>query len=79
MHREGEDVVDALKDRGGTVAVMHVQVDDHGSPDEPIPLQYANRDRDVVDETKPFAVIGEGVVEAAAQVHRDPALASRSP
>ena len=74
MHRERENVWIALEGRRRAVAVMHVEIDDHRPPDDPFPLEYADRDRHVVDETKPLAVIGEGVVKATPQMHRDPAL-----
>jgi len=53
---------------------MHVKID-HGHPAHgSLPLKGANRDRHVVDETETLAVIGERVVKAAAQVHRDPPI-----
>src|SRR3954468_24174051 len=59
------------KYRCGSVAVMNVAIDGHGSPDFAIALHAANGDRDVVNHAKAFAVIRKGVVKSAADVDRD--------
>ncbi len=59
---------------GGTVSLVHVAVDGHGAPDSSALLHHANRDRDVIDHAEAFAVIGEGMMKAAADVHADAVL-----
>ena len=79
MHREGEDVGIAPENRGRAVTVMHVQIDDRRASQHSLPPQRAKRDRHVVDETEPLAVIGEGVVKAAAEMHGDALLEGQPP
>lgn len=56
---------------GGPVAVMNVGVDDHGGLNHAVVLEAADGDGDIVKDAEAFAVIGESVVEAAADVHGD--------
>ena len=70
MNGESEDRGIAGKNGGGTVAVVDVGVDDHGSLDGTVVLEAADGDGDVVDDAEAFAVVGEGVMEAAADVGR---------
>ena len=45
------------------------------------PLEGAHRDRDVVEDAEPLAVVGESVVRAAGEIHRDavPSAAAAAP
>ncbi len=58
----------ARENGGGSVAVVNVSVDDHGGADGAVVLESADGDGDVVDDAEAFAVIGESVMEAAADV-----------
>src|SRR5580698_5219499 len=57
------------EDGGSTVSLMHIAIDGHRLPNKSALLHDANRDRDVVDHAETFAVIREGVMESAADVH----------
>ena len=70
VNRAAEDGVIAVEDHRGPVAVMDVAVEDRGAANPAIALERADGDRDVVEQTESFAVIREGVMEAAAQVER---------
>ncbi len=63
----------AGEDRPGAIAVVEVQVDDENRRREPSPAQIAQGDRHVVPQAEALAMVGEGVVEAAAQVDGDAA------
>ena len=67
VHREGKRVVIAGKNRRGAVALVDVAVDYRRATD-PSRAHCTNRDRHVVQYTKPFAAIGEGVMRAAGKV-----------
>jgi len=68
VDREGEHTLVALKERGRTVAVVRVAVDDGRALDAAGALQQAYPQGDVIEETKTLAVIVERVVKAAADV-----------
>ena len=48
---------------------MDIAVDHHGAGDLAVALHAADGNRYVVDQAEAFAVIGEGVVKAASNVH----------
>ena len=73
VDREGEHALVALKERGRTVAVVRVAVDDGSALDAAVALQQAYRQGDVIEETEALAVIVERVVKAAADVAGDAA------
>src|SRR3974377_948859 len=64
-------VAGVAKDNGSAVALMHVAIDRHGALDELALLQAADGDSEVVQHTEAFAVIGVGVVKAAANADAD--------
>ena len=66
----------AAKDYRRAVALVDIAIDGQGALDASVPLHLANGDGDIVDDAEALAVIGKGVVEAAAEVHRD-AVAKR--
>src|SRR5256885_3109656 len=68
MDGDGEDGVVVVKNGGGAVAVVDVSVDDNGFANGAISLQAADCDRDVVNGAEALAMIGVGVVKAAAEV-----------
>lgn len=49
--------------------MMDVGVDDHGGFDGMVELQAANGDGDIVNDAEAFAVVGESVMEATADVY----------
>ena len=65
---EGEDGGVGGEDGGGAVAVVDVGIDDHGAGNQAFGLEGADGDGNVVEGTEAFAVVGEGVMEAAADV-----------
>src|SRR5690348_221510 len=74
MHAEREHAVVAGKDRVRAVALVNVEIDDRGATDAASVLQGPNGDRDVVEDAKPFPMIGEGVVSATGEIHRNAVL-----
>jgi len=56
------------EDGGGAVALVDVAIHGHGARDLLLLLQAADGHGHVVDHAEALAVVGEGVVEAAAQV-----------
>src|ERR1700751_6189739 len=53
------------KNSGGTVALVHIAVESHRGTNLLVTLHAANRDGDIIDHAKAFAVIGKGVVKSA--------------
>ncbi len=69
VYRERKDLIDLREHRGGPIAVVDVAVD-HGRPlDRPIAAQRLDGNGDVIDETEPLSMVGEGVVKPAPEVH----------
>ena len=68
MDGESEDVGISGEDAGSAVALVDIGVDDHDGADGAIGLEAADGNGDVVDHAEAFAVAGEGVMEAAANV-----------
>ena len=74
MKGEREDGRVALEDGGGAIALVHVTID-HGNSRrcrtrcDRIPLDDARGDGDIVEDTVAGAMIAEGVMRAAGQVH----------
>ena len=74
MKGEREDGGVALEDGSGAIALVHVTID-HGNSRrrrtrrDRIPLNDARGDGDIVEDTVACAVIGEGVMRAAGEVH----------
>ena len=56
------------EDRRGAVALVHVAIDDGHAAREPVALQHARGDGDVIEDAIALAAIGKGVVRAAGQV-----------
>jgi hypothetical protein len=52
---------------------MHVEIDYRGAFDRASALQGADRDGDVVEDAKPFAVIWKGVMRPTGENHRNAA------
>ena len=71
VHGESEDVGFEGKDEGGAVALVDVEVDDHGIVDGFFGEEGADGDGDVVVDAESFADVGEGVVVSAAEVDRE--------
>ena len=75
MQREGEDRIVALKNLGGSVALVHIQIDDGDFQrlfvlTKPLGLHQACRHCRVVEDTKATALVGIGVMRAARQIGR---------
>src|SRR2546422_556842 len=70
VEREGEDSRLVAKDRGGSIALMHVAVDDGGAADRAVAQQHRGRDRYVVEDAVRLAAIAKRVMCAAGQVSR---------
>jgi len=68
VHGEGEDVGVEGEDEGGAVAVVDIEVDDHGGGDGFFGDEGADGDGDVVVDAEAFAGVGEGMVVASAEV-----------
>lgn len=51
--------------------MVDVGIDDHGGADGAVMLETADGDGYVVDDAEAFAVVGKGVMEAAADVDGD--------
>ena len=68
VHGEGEDVGVEGEDEGGAVALVDVEVDDHGGGDGFFVEEGADGDGDVVVDAEAFAGVGEGMVVASAEV-----------
>lgn len=68
MNGKCEDGIVVREDRGGAIALMNVGVNDHGGFDGAFVLQAANGNGDIVNDAKSFAMIGERVMKAAADV-----------
>ena len=71
MHGEGEDVRVVGEDCCCPVPVVYVEVDDNGAANQLLPVKHADGNRDVVDETKAFAVVGKSVMKPAAEMDGD--------
>ena len=56
VHGESEDALVALEDRGGAVALVHVQVHHQRPIDQPLALQRPRRHGDVVEHAEPRSV-----------------------
>src|SRR5271169_1541137 len=69
--QSGGIVAGVPENGGGAVALVDVAVHGHGALDELPLLQAADGDGEVVDHAKTFAVIGEGVMKAAADADAD--------
>jgi hypothetical protein len=68
MHREGEDLVVVLENKGRTVSLMYVEIDYQCTPCETVTLQHAYRDSDVVENAITLAAIGIRVMRAAGEI-----------
>jgi len=66
MNRKSEDVGVASKDFRGAIAVVNVSIDDHSRANDSISLEAADSNGDIMNHAEAFAVVGKGVVEAAA-------------
>src|SRR5208282_1963151 len=60
----------AGKNCGRAIALMDVAIDGHRRTNLVVTLHAADGDGHVVDHTKAFAVIGEGVMESSADADR---------
>ncbi len=74
VHGEGEDVGVEGEDEGGAIAVVDVEVDDHGGGDGFFLDEGADGDGYVVVDAEAFAGVGEGMVETSAEVDGDAGL-----
>lgn len=72
VHREGEDVWIAVEDRGGTVSLMNITIDDCDAPDQSIALQDTNRDGNVVEHAVPFAMVRICVMGPPSEIRGNP-------
>ena len=70
MHRKREHVGFVTKNRCRAVPLMHVRIENDGSPDLLFVHQPTDGDRDVVKNAITFAVIGVSMVGAAGEVDR---------
>src|SRR5712691_3739834 len=59
------------KDGGGAIALVDIAIHRHRSSNLVVSLHAPDCDRHIVDHAKPFTVIGEGMVEASADVDGD--------
>src|SRR5688572_1709974 len=58
VHGKRVDATLASKDAVRAVALMHIEIDDCRAADGPTIQQAADRYGDIVEDTKPFAVVG---------------------
>ena len=65
------------EDRRRAVALMHVEIDHQCPPDAALLEQHRGRDRDVVEQAKAGAVVGEGMVAAACGVAGEAVCSAR--
>ncbi len=72
MHRESEHVSVAREDRGRSVALMHIAVDDRDPPDAGVTLQNTTRNRHIIEDAVALPAVGEGVVGASCEIGRAP-------
>src|SRR6266699_828388 len=72
MDREREHSRIISKNSRGPVALMHVRIDNNRFFDRTICLQAANRNRDIMNRAKPFAVARIRMVEYAAEISTEP-------
>ncbi len=72
MHGKGEDLRFVAKNPGGSIPLMHIQVHNQDPIDQAFGLQNPGGDRQIVEDAKPGAKIGEGVVRAARQIASQP-------
>ena len=68
MDRKRENALVVAENRGGSVAVVHIGIDDHRFANRAIGLHAANRDSDIVDRAEAFAMIRMRVMEAATDI-----------
>jgi hypothetical protein len=69
VDRERMDARVSSEESTGTVAVVQVQIDHQHPPAVAAGARLRDGDGDVVEDAEPLAAIGEGVVEAAPEVH----------
>jgi len=60
------------------IACVDVEVYDGGAVNAPLVLERAHRHRHVIEDAEALAMAGKGVVRAAGEVHRDPAVEGRA-
>jgi len=74
VHVEREYRGGVLKAGGRPVALVDIQIDDERPSDQPLGLERSNGNRHVGIDAEPFAGIGFGVMESAAEVDADSVL-----
>ena len=70
VHAEREHGVVAGEDRVRSVALVHVEIDDHGTSHAACALERSNSDRYVVEDAETLTMIGERVVCSPGEIHR---------
>ncbi len=71
MHRQRKYAAISGEDGRSPVAVVNVQIHDHGALDQPIVLQGPNCHCHVVNRAKSFAVAWKRMMKSAADVEAD--------
>jgi hypothetical protein len=74
VDRQREHRIVAGEDPGGAVALVHVEVHDRRAADPRVALERAHRHREIVEIAEALGLVGEGVMEPAADVDADAAL-----
>ncbi len=75
MDGKREDIGVILEDKCATLSMMDVEVNEEGSPKGFFELAFTDGDGDVVEHTESFPVIGEGMMESAADMDSESTLA----
>src|SRR5262245_27308317 len=71
VHREAKDAWIVTEDCRGSVALMHVAINHGDAFSEPVALESARGNCDVVEHAVAFAVVGESVMRATRQIRCD--------
>lgn len=71
MEREGEDSLVVLKDAGGSIALVDVEIDDRDAGNAPAMARPLGCDGQIVEYAKSGAFVSESVVSAACDCARD--------
>ncbi len=74
MHRECKYARIVLKNKGGAVALMHIEIDNQGGTDEGLGLEDFESDRQIVKDTKPRPIARKRMVSAASGIASDAVL-----
>jgi hypothetical protein len=72
MHRKGKHVSVAREDRSGSIALMHIAVDDRDPAGASVALQDTTGNGYIIEDAVALTAVGEGVVSTACEIGRAP-------